>query len=172
MRIRSTSSSRSAGSAAISDSDRAPELNYLATVYNGIDLSLYPLQPSGGEDLGMAVRWAGDNAAAHGGDANRVYLMGHSAGATHVAIYVAHTQFHGPKGSGLAGAMFSSVGRIVPVKTRSVTSKTASRRFELVSSGPTIRKFRGFSSMMSRRKPPAIRVASASSVPGFFTSIA
>jgi glycosyltransferase involved in cell wall biosynthesis len=35
----------------ISDSDRAPELNYLATVYNGIDLSLYPLQESGGEDL-------------------------------------------------------------------------------------------------------------------------
>ena len=28
----------------ISDSDRAPGLNYLATVYNGIDLSLYPLQ--------------------------------------------------------------------------------------------------------------------------------
>src|SRR5262245_34401141 len=66
--------------------------------------------PSGGEDLGLAVRWAGDNAAAHGGDANRVYLMGHSAGATHVAIYVAHAEFHGPKGSGLAGAMFSSGG--------------------------------------------------------------
>src|SRR5437667_4442786 len=35
----------------ISDSDRAPGLNYLATVYNGIDLSLYQLQASGGEDL-------------------------------------------------------------------------------------------------------------------------
>jgi glycosyltransferase involved in cell wall biosynthesis len=35
----------------ISDSDRAPELNYLATVYNGIDLSLYPLQESGGDDM-------------------------------------------------------------------------------------------------------------------------
>jgi glycosyltransferase involved in cell wall biosynthesis len=35
----------------ISDSDRAPGLNYLATVYNGIDLGLYPLQPSRGEDL-------------------------------------------------------------------------------------------------------------------------
>ena len=35
----------------ISDSDRAPGLNYLATVYNGIDLSLYPLQPSPGDDL-------------------------------------------------------------------------------------------------------------------------
>ena len=35
----------------ISDSDRAPGLNYLATVYNGIDLSLYPLQESPGEEL-------------------------------------------------------------------------------------------------------------------------
>jgi glycosyltransferase involved in cell wall biosynthesis len=35
----------------ISDSDRAPGLNYLATVYNGIDLSLYPLQESGGDHL-------------------------------------------------------------------------------------------------------------------------
>ncbi len=35
----------------ISDSDRAPGLNYLGTVYNGIDLSLYPLQPTRGDDL-------------------------------------------------------------------------------------------------------------------------
>ncbi|MFC1758249.1 glycosyltransferase family 4 protein [Planctomycetota bacterium] len=35
----------------ISESDRAPGLNYLGTVYNGIDLSLYPLQPSPGNDL-------------------------------------------------------------------------------------------------------------------------
>jgi hypothetical protein len=31
----------------ISDSDRAPGLNYLATVYNGIDLALYPLRKTG-----------------------------------------------------------------------------------------------------------------------------
>jgi len=35
----------------ISDSDRAPGLNYLATVYNGIDLSLYPFQELPGEEL-------------------------------------------------------------------------------------------------------------------------
>lgn len=35
----------------ISDSDRAPGLNYLATVYNGIDLSLYPLRSTPGEYL-------------------------------------------------------------------------------------------------------------------------
>jgi glycosyltransferase involved in cell wall biosynthesis len=35
----------------ISDSDRALGLNYLATVYNGIDLALYPFQESAGEEL-------------------------------------------------------------------------------------------------------------------------
>jgi glycosyltransferase involved in cell wall biosynthesis len=35
----------------ISDSDRHPDLSYLATVYNGIDVSLYPMATGGGEDL-------------------------------------------------------------------------------------------------------------------------
>jgi glycosyltransferase involved in cell wall biosynthesis len=35
----------------VSDSDRAPGLNYVATVYNGIDLSLYPFHATGGDDL-------------------------------------------------------------------------------------------------------------------------
>ncbi|MCW5982278.1 MAG: glycosyltransferase family 4 protein [Bryobacteraceae bacterium] len=35
----------------ISNSDRAPGLNYLATVYNGIDLSLYPIQKHAGDHL-------------------------------------------------------------------------------------------------------------------------
>src|ERR1035438_602637 len=35
----------------ISDSDRMPGLNYVATVYNGIDLALYPFQQRGGDDL-------------------------------------------------------------------------------------------------------------------------
>ena len=36
---------------AISDADRAPGLTYLATVYNGIDLQLYPFQERAGDDL-------------------------------------------------------------------------------------------------------------------------
>ena len=35
----------------VSDSDRAPGLNYVATVYNGIDLSLYPFHATAGDDL-------------------------------------------------------------------------------------------------------------------------
>src|SRR5205823_8163660 len=40
----------------ISNADRMPGLNYVATVYNGIALSLYPFQESGGEDLVLLGR--------------------------------------------------------------------------------------------------------------------
>jgi acetyl esterase/lipase len=64
--------------------------------------------PAGVEDTGAAVRFVNDNIASYGGDSNRVFLMGHSAGAGHVAAYISHPEFHGPKGSGLAGAILSS----------------------------------------------------------------
>jgi acetyl esterase/lipase len=66
--------------------------------------------PAGNEDLAAAVRLVTDKAADFGADPNRIYLMGHSAGATHVASYVSHPEFHGPRGSGLAGAILSSGG--------------------------------------------------------------
>ncbi len=66
--------------------------------------------PAGAEDMGAAVRWTGEHIATYGGDPARIFLMGHSAGGTHVSTYVAHQEFHGPKGSGLAGAIFSSAG--------------------------------------------------------------
>jgi dienelactone hydrolase len=64
--------------------------------------------PAGVEDMGAAVRFVNDKIASYGGDPGRVFLMGHSAGAGHVAAYVSHPEFFGPKGSGLAGAIFSS----------------------------------------------------------------
>jgi acetyl esterase/lipase len=66
--------------------------------------------PAGNEDLSAAVHLIADRAADFGADPNRIYLMGHSAGATHVASYVSHPEFFGPKGSGLAGAILSSGG--------------------------------------------------------------
>jgi triacylglycerol lipase len=64
--------------------------------------------PAGAEDVAMAVQWTLENAARFGGDARRIFLMGHSAGAVHVATYIAHPEFQKVKGGGLAGAILVS----------------------------------------------------------------
>ncbi|GLH76228.1 hypothetical protein SSBR45G_11360 [Bradyrhizobium sp. SSBR45G] len=64
--------------------------------------------PAGVEDVASAVQWVAAHAAENGGDPSRVYLMGHSAGAVHVATYVAHPEFHKVGGGGLAGAIMVS----------------------------------------------------------------
>jgi acetyl esterase/lipase len=64
--------------------------------------------PGAAEDLAAVVQWVSDNIASRAGDPARVFLMGHSAGAVHVASYVSHPEFHKVKGSGLAGAIMVS----------------------------------------------------------------
>ena len=64
--------------------------------------------PAAVEDVASAVQWVAANAAQNGGDPTRIFLMGHSAGAVHVAAYVAHREFHKVKGGGLAGAIMLS----------------------------------------------------------------
>lgn len=64
--------------------------------------------PTGAADVGEAVKWVRENIASHGGDPLRVTLMGHSAGAVHVASYVAFPQHHKANGIGIAGAVLVS----------------------------------------------------------------
>jgi acetyl esterase/lipase len=64
--------------------------------------------PSGAEDVASAVQWVADKIGERGGDPARIYLMGHSAGAVHVASYVSHPEFYKKKGGGLAGAILVS----------------------------------------------------------------
>ncbi len=64
--------------------------------------------PAAQQDIQAALKWVRENIAASGGDPSRIILMGHSAGAAHVAQYVAHPQFHVVPGSGLAGAVLLS----------------------------------------------------------------
>jgi acetyl esterase/lipase len=67
-----------------------------------------PATSAPAEDLGAVVQWVSDHIATRSGDPARVYLMGHSAGAVHVASYVSHPEFHKVKGGGLAGAILVS----------------------------------------------------------------
>lgn len=64
--------------------------------------------PAAQQDIASAVRWVRQNIAAQGGDPRRIFLMGHSAGASHASNYVAQPAFHGPDGPGIAGAIFVS----------------------------------------------------------------
>ena len=64
--------------------------------------------PAGAEDLAAAVQWVSDKIGERGGDPARIYLMGHSAGAIHVANYVSHPEFYKVKGGGLVGAIMVS----------------------------------------------------------------
>ena len=47
--------------------------------------------PAGAEDVARVVQWLRQNAAQFGGDANRIFLFGNSAGGAHVADYLART---------------------------------------------------------------------------------
>lgn len=78
----------------------------------GVNLT-YPLAPdhkwpAGPESVGKAVKWVRDNIASYGGDPDRITLMGHSAGAVHVASYLAFPAFHAAEGAGVAGAILVS----------------------------------------------------------------
>lgn len=64
--------------------------------------------PAGSEDVAAAVRWLRANIAAHGGDPQRIFLIGQSAGAVHVAGYVASPALHEGGDIGIAGAMLIS----------------------------------------------------------------
>jgi triacylglycerol lipase len=63
--------------------------------------------PCGPADMALAVAWLRANIAGYGGDPQNIFLVGQSAGAAHVAAYVAHDRFH-RGGVGIAGAVMMS----------------------------------------------------------------
>ena len=64
--------------------------------------------PSGAEDIRGMVKWAKENAAKIGGDASKIYVIGHSAGATHLASYIFDKSLQPADGAGIAGAVLMS----------------------------------------------------------------
>jgi len=64
--------------------------------------------PAGAEDVASTVKWVSDEITERGGDPSRIYLMGHSAGAIHVASYVSHPEFYKAKNGGLKGVIMVS----------------------------------------------------------------
>lgn len=66
--------------------------------------------PAGGEDVGAVVAWLRANIAQYGGDPNKIYVMGQSAGASHVATWVFMESVHGAAGPCVAGTILLSGG--------------------------------------------------------------
>jgi homoserine O-acetyltransferase len=64
--------------------------------------------PAGAEDVGRAIAWVRANIAARGGDPARVYVMGNSAGATHVADWLAQVAEKKLPATPVAGAILLS----------------------------------------------------------------
>ena len=65
--------------------------------------------PTGAEDVASALRWVVQNIARHGGDPRQIFLSGHSAGAVHVADYLALPRLHvDPTDAGVKGAILIS----------------------------------------------------------------
>lgn len=67
--------------------------------------------PSGSQDVALAVQWARKNIAQHGGDAQRIFLIGHSAGAAHAGSYAYDRRLQPASGPGIAGLVVLS-GRV------------------------------------------------------------
>lgn len=71
--------------------------------------------PAGAEDIGKAVAWLKANAEKYGGNPDRIFVIGHSAGATHVASYVFDSSLQPKNGPGIAGAILvSGFYRVTP----------------------------------------------------------
>ncbi len=64
--------------------------------------------PSGSDDVGRAVQWVRDNIAGYGGDPGRIFVMGQSAGAVHVAGYVALERGPRPAGAILVSGLYDT----------------------------------------------------------------
>jgi acetyl esterase/lipase len=64
--------------------------------------------PSGVEDLQHLIQFIQQQGAQYGLAANNIFLMGQSAGAAHVASYVAHPDLYAPQAHGLKGLILLS----------------------------------------------------------------
>jgi triacylglycerol lipase len=63
--------------------------------------------PSGIEDMAAIVTWLEANIARYGGDPSKIFFWGHSAGAAHVADYLA-SAVSDNRDAGIAGAILTS----------------------------------------------------------------
>ncbi len=72
--------------------------------------------PSGAEDVTLAVEWLRANVAGHGGDPDRIFLLGTSAGAVHVSAFLKAREDHADLVRG--AALLSGLYGVTPLDER------------------------------------------------------
>ena len=85
--------------------------------------------PAGGEDVGAMVQWLKKNAASLNADPEKIFLIGHSAGATHVATYVYNKKVHPADGPGVAGIVLMSGRYRLEIDTKDPNSRNMQAYF-------------------------------------------
>ena len=64
--------------------------------------------PEGAIDVAGVVKWLKKNGSKYGGDPNKIFLFGHSAGAAHVGTYIFHEELQPESGADVVGAILMS----------------------------------------------------------------
>ncbi len=112
--------------------------HFLASQGIGVVLPNYRLSPAvthpaHARDVARAVRWTRDHSAEHGGDPDRIYLMGHSAGGHLVALLATDESYlkaEGLRADNLKGIIaVSGVYRIPPGTVEAAVGGTGPRVF-------------------------------------------
>jgi triacylglycerol lipase len=70
--------------------------------------------PGGGEDVASMAKWLKANIAQYGGDPEAIFMIGHSAGGTHLGTYLYHEGVRSADGAPIAGAILLSPAVGVP----------------------------------------------------------
>lgn len=70
--------------------------------------------PAGAEDLRDVMRWVKANAASYGGNPDKIFLMGHSAGAVHVANFTFMEELRSTNDGLLGSVLMSGIYSLGP----------------------------------------------------------
>lgn len=72
---------------------------------------------TGAKNIAAVIAWTQTHIHEYGGDPERIYVWGHSMGATALAVYVSHPEYHGPQSRDIRGAILhSGAYNIAPIK--------------------------------------------------------
>jgi acetyl esterase/lipase len=91
--------------------------------------------PAVQEDIAAALSWIARNISIYGGDPRQVFLMGHSAGAIHAALYAANPRFQptglaAPRGYIFVSGLYSFGDEAAPPNERAYFGEDIAQRRE------------------------------------------